>query len=1095
MNSISAPFIRRPVMTVLLTASAIVFGLMCYERLPVNDLPQTDFPVIQVNVGYPGASPETMANNIATPLEKQFMQIPGVDIITSKNTQGNTSISIQFKITKNLDAAATDVQAAISRSTGNLPVDLPSPPTFTKTNPNDQPVIYIGMTSLTLTPGQLYDYASTVVGQQISVLEGVSQVNVYGTKSAIRIQVDPSRLAALGLSLEDVSRAIKAGTSYQGAGQFDGPSRTFLLNPEGQLNSAKEYEQLIISNVNRAPVYLRDVAKCYDGVQDSRFTMRFYVRGGPPQAAGIVMAVQRAAGANTVAVAAAVKELLPKLRATLPDSIFMKPIYDRSLTIIRSVHEVQETLLIAFGLVVLVIYIFLGRATDTVIPAVTLPLSLLLTFIPMYLLSYSIDNLSLLALTLAIGFLVDDAIVFLENTVRRMEHGEDSYTAAFRSAEEISFTIVSMTLSLAAVFIPLVFMPGYIGRVFQEFSVTIILATFASGIVSLTLTPLMCAAMLAKRDVHQKSFMERMIGAVFNPMVRIYGNSLWFFLRHTWISVMVWLLCMVGTMYFLWVLPKSFMPVGDSGFIMGVLIAQEGSSPEKMLQIQSGADAVLKNNPHVSMGLTITGINMIATSQGLFLAFLDEKDKRPDINVVNGQLMGALMQIPGVMPGLRPNPVLEIPTGVASRNTGKYSLVISGINPDEVYGAADKMVKRIQALPGMGFVYSDVMRNTPELRINILREKASSYGVTATDIENTLRTAYSQNFIYLIKQPLDQYQLILEVKDKERREPEDLSLLYVKSSITGQLVPLKAVAEWKPRVGFQAVNHYNQFAAATINFDLGPTTPIGDATAAIEKIGQEILPSTMTMRFQGEAYVFRETVAGLGVLLIFAVFVMYVILGILYESYVHPITILASLPVAMVGGLATLYIFRMDVSLYGYVGLFMLMGIVKKNGIMIVDFALHRIDHGDDRVKAIHDACMDRFRPILMTTLAALMGAVPLAFSLGAADSTRQSLGYVIIGGLIVSQIITLYVNPAYFLILEAFQENILDRTKFFRSSRHKESIASTSGAAGTKKPALPADGRRTDNRAAGQDDDHEDGNGTNGSHLAHHGDGRKHGI
>ncbi|PTY00733.1 acriflavine resistance protein B [Verrucomicrobia bacterium LW23] len=1055
MNSISAPFIRRPVMTVLLTASAIVFGLMCYERLPVNDLPQTDFPVIQVNVGYPGASPETMANNVATPLEKQFMQIPGVDIITSRNTQGNTSISIQFKIDKNLDGAATDVQAAISRSTGNLPVDLPSPPTFTKTNPNDQPVIYIGMTSQTLTPGQLYDYAATVVGQQISVLEGVSQVNVYGTKSAIRVQVDPSRLAALGLSIEDVSRAIRAGTSYQGAGQFDGPNRTFLLNPEGQLNSAKEYEQLIIANVNRAPVYLRDVATCYDGLQDNRLTMRFYVRGGPPDAAGIVMAVQRSAGANTVAVAQAVKELLPRLQATLPNSIFMKPIYDRSLTIIRSVHEVEETLLIAFGLVVLVIYLFLGRATDTIIPAVTLPLSLLLTFIPMYLLSYSIDNLSLLALTLAIGFLVDDAIVFLENTVRRMEHGEDSYTAAFRSAEEISFTIVSMTLSLAAVFIPLVFMPGYIGRVFQEFSVTIILATFASGIVSLTLTPLMCAMMLARRDVHQKSFMEKVVAAIFDPMLKVYGNSLWFFLRHTWISVVTWIICMGGTVYFLWALPKSFMPVGDSGFIMGVLIAQEGSSPEKMLQIQSAADAVLRENENVAMGLTITGLNMVATSQGLFLAFLGPKDSRPDINEVNDQLMHALMRTPGLTPGLRPNPVLEIPTGVASRNTGKYSLVVSGINPDEVYNASDKMMKEIQAIQGMGFVYSDVMRNTPELRISILREKASAYGITATDIEDTLRTAYSQNYIYLIKQPLDQYQVILEVKDKERREPTDLSLLYVKSAITGQLVPLKAVAEWREGVGFQAVNHYNQFAAATINFDLGPNLPIGDATAQIEAIAQKILPQTMTMRFQGEAFVFRETVAGLGVLLIFAVFVMYVILGILYESYVHPLTILASLPVAMVGGLATLYAFDMDISLYGYVGLFMLMGIVKKNGIMIVDFALHHIDHGEERVKAIHDACLDRFRPILMTTLAALMGAVPLAFSLGAADSTRQSLGFVIIGGLIVSQIITLFVNPAYFLILEAFQENVLDRTKFFRSSRHKDSLAMAASSVGAKRSVV----------------------------------------
>src|SRR5919106_5953986 len=539
--NLSEPFIRRPVMTAVLTLSVILFGVMSYFQLPVNDLPSVDYPVIQVTVGYPGASPDTIANNIATPLERQFMTINGLEVVTSRSTQGVATFTLQFSLDKNIDAAATDVQTAITQATGSLPVDLPSPPSYSKTNPNDQPIMYIALTSDSVTRGQLYDYASTQVGQRISILPGVSRVNVFGAKSAMRIKADPSAMWARGISVEDLAEAIRNGTSTIGAGQFDGAGGTLLLRPQGQLDDAKEYGDLIVSSKNGAPVYLRDVAQVKNSVQDERINMRFWVRGYPPPSATVVVAVNRQAGANAVEVARSVRELLPLISAELPGSVRVTPIYDRSQTIIHSVQEVQMTLAIAFVLVVIVIFMFLGRATDTLIPVVALPLSLLLTFMAMEVLGYSLDNLSLMALTLAIGFLVDDAIVFLENTVRRMEHGEGALEATINSAKEISFTILSMTISLAAVFIPLVFMSGLVGRIFREFAVTIVVAILASGLVSLTLTPLMCARMLSPRgEGSKKTWMERAMGAVERRVLGVYGSSLWWFIRHRWVSAAIW---------------------------------------------------------------------------------------------------------------------------------------------------------------------------------------------------------------------------------------------------------------------------------------------------------------------------------------------------------------------------------------------------------------------------------------------------------------------------------------------------------------------------------------------------------------------------
>jgi len=1037
--NLSEVFIRRPVMTVALTVSIVLFGVLAYFRLPVSDLPAIDYPVIQVQVSYPGATPETMANNVATPLERQFMQIPGLELVTSNNGQGHSSFVLQFDLSKSLDGAATDVQAAITRAQGQLPVDLPSPPTFTKTNPNDQPIMYIALVSDTATEGQLYDFANTQVGERISVLSGVSQVAVYGTQSAVRIKADPSAMAVRNITVEDLTTAIKNGTAYTGAGQMDGPHRTFLLQPQGQLTTADQYDGLIVGQTNGAPVYLKDVAAARQSVQDERIDMRFWVRGYPQPGATVVVAVFRRAGANAVEVAQAVREILPNIQSQLPNSVVIVPAYDRSLTIVGGIKDVKTTLYLAFVLVVMVIFIFLGRVTDTLIPAVALPLSLLLTFIAMNVLGYSLDNLSLMALTLAIGFLVDDAIVFLENTVRLMEAGRNAFDASLESAKEISFTILAMTLSLAAVFIPLVFLTGLMGRIFREFSITIVISILASGLVSLTLTPLMTSRLLGNRGAGaKKTWMERAFGSVERKVLDVYGRQLWFFLRHRWISALVWVVCLAGTGYLFYVIPKSFLPVGDSSFVRGVMVAQEGSSPDEMHAYQSEAEKIMKANPAVRSTFTMSGNGAFLGSNQIFLlAFLKDPSERAPIAQVAGQLMGGISAtIPGTVAFLQPNPALEISTGATANSQGQFAYALSGIDGDEVYATAGKMMAKMREYPGFLFVNSDLYNHTPNLQVDILRDQAKQYGVSEARILTLLHDAYSQNYSYLIKKATDQYQVILEVADDKRSAPEDLGKLYIKSDDGQRMVPLNAVTSWHPVIGPQAVNHINQFTSVTMFFNLKPGFAIGPATNYVEASAKEILPPSVQGALQGEALTFRNTVSDLSILMIFAVFVMYVILAILYESYLHPLTVLSSLPVALLGGLLTLWIFGAEASLYAYIGMFMLMGIVKKNGIMIVDFAEQRVRQGIADDQAIHDASMERFRPIMMTTAAALLGALPIALGYGADGSSRRPLGLVVVGGLIVSQFITLYVTPAIYLYLEEFQQKVLDRVSFLRVNR-----------------------------------------------------------
>ncbi|PYI79188.1 MAG: acriflavine resistance protein B, partial [Verrucomicrobia bacterium] len=924
-SGLSRPFIERPVMTMLLSVSVLVFGVLSYNQLAVNDLPAVDYPVISVSASFPGADPVTMANTIATPLEKQFTQIPGISLIASNSSQGNTNITIQFDLSKSIDGAASDVQSAIQRAQGQLPADLPSPPTFTKANPNDQPVMYVALTSDTLTDGELYRYGTTEVSQRINILPGVSQVNIYGVKGAIRVKVDPGKLATRDMTFDELAKAIQSGTAYSGAGQFDGRNKSFTLRPQGQIETAEGYRNLIVKRgANGAPVYLRDVAEVIDGVENERLSRHFFVRGFNPPASVIVFAVSRQAGANAVAVAKSVRELLPELKRELPGSIQLIPVFDRSQSIVNSLHDVQFTLVLAFILVIFVIFIFLGRASDTVIPMVALPMSFLITFVAMWWLGYSINNLTLMAMTLAIGFLVDDAIVFLENVVRRAQHGESILKATMNSAGEISFTILSMTLSLAAVFIPLAFMPGLLGRIFREFAITIIVTILASGLVSLTLTPLMCSRILQERGAgHRKTWTERFVERYFNPIRDAYGRSLHWFLDRGWIAAPILVACVLGVWFFFKELPFTLLPTGDSGTIRGFFIVQEGASPDQQRRLQEQLDPVLQANPAVDKYFTVAG--RAGRGAGVFtVLFLKDQRQRPNIETVTAQLRKACSGIPGVLPTLNPQPVLQINIGATGSQFGRYSYVISGINPDEVYAAADKLQAKLLEYPGFtNPPRSDLFRATPNLDIHIERDRAGVYGVSTTKVESLLKAAYSQNYVYLIKEADDQYQVILEAEDDARTSPQDFRQLYVKPDNGNTMIPIRAVTKANETVGLDSVNHLNQFTSVTFGFDIKPDVALGDAIDYIEKSATEVLPPSVYGVLQGEGLVLQQLFRALPFLVIAAVFVMYVILGILYESYVHPVTVLSTLFPAVVGGLMTLWLFNSTLSLYSVIGLFL----------------------------------------------------------------------------------------------------------------------------------------------------------------------------
>lgn len=1063
-KSISDLFINRPVMTVLLSVAAAFFGIFCYKQMPVNALPGVDYPVIQVSVSYPGADPTIMGANIASPLEQQFMQIPGIEMITSRNSMGSTSIVLQFALSKNIDAAATDVQSAIQRAMGNLPADLPSPPSFTKDNPNDMPIYIISVTSDGMTAGEMYDYAYSQVAQQLNMVEGVSKVDIYAAPRAVRIEVDAKKLYNLGYTMSDLSSALSRSTNMIGAGNINGPTTQYVLFPDTQLSTAADYESLVVGFKDGSPIYLRDIAKALDSIQFDTLNISFFNRAAPATSAtdSIAMGIRKRADGNAVTTVAGIKKMMEKFKTELPESIKLYEFYDGSKLIIDNINDVKETLMIAFVLVVFVIFMFLGRFRDTLIPTVALPFSILLTFIFMYAFGFSINNLSLMGITMAIGFLVDDAIVFLENTVRRMEDfGETPRVATFKSASEISFTILSMTLSLAAVFIPLAFMSGIMGRVFKEFSVTIIVATLMSGVVSLTLTPMLCSRVLQKRtkDYSDKTPVERVAHKLEAAFLRFYSPSLSWMLRQNVLTLAIMGACLYGVFYFASALPQIFFPTGDSGFMQGVFIMNTKTSPKEIGKMQDRISGIVSSNPAVKNFVMVSGVSaFINQNMGFGYIVLEDKDKRKPIAEVADEINGRIAMLPGVVSAFAPEPTLNISTGATSTQQGKYAYAITSMNQEKLYAAAENFEKFLSSKRGAFFsnIQKDLYLDNPQITLKPYRDKAAMVGLSVNSYSEVFRQSFAKSFFYLIKSPFQQYWSIMQdtlADDGFQDSLDDLNFSidqyltggYPVKTLTGggeepnpaytlsNLIPFGAVSTSELILAPIAINHLNNFPSVTFFFDLADGVAIGDVVNWVNAEAPKILPDGVNGMFIGEAVTFQQTMRSLMVLIGVAVFVMYVILGILYESYVHPWTVLSALPIAVVGGLASLWLFDMELSIYSAIGIFMLMGIVKKNGIMMIDFAIMREAGGMSPRDAVHEACMERFRPIIMTSFAALMGMLPIALGWGKADSeSRIPLGVVVVGGLIFSQLITLYVTPVIYLWFDKFQRGVLDKIPFF---------------------------------------------------------------
>ncbi len=1031
--NLSEPFIRKPVMTTLCALSMAIFGAVAYFHLPVSDLPDVAYPVISVTTSYPGASPQIMANNVSTPLEIQMMQIEGLNLITSKNQEGASNIVLQFVLGKDMGQAEAEVEAAIQRAQGNLPADLPAPPSFETTNPNTQPIVYITLASNTLTMGDLYDYANNMVAQRMMMLQGVSNANVYGSARAVNIKMDANALSARGLTVLDVANAVKNANVFTPGGQIYGNSLQYIINPKGQLLEADDYNDIILRYKNSAPVRLRDVATPVDGLQSQYLNIDFWTSWMPPRNSALVVAVTPAPGANDVQVAQAVHATLAKLQGSLPASIESYVNYDRSVQIVESINDVKLTILIAFALVVLVVFLFLGRVRETVVPVIALPLALLGTFAVMFLLGYSLDNLSLMALTLAVGLLVDDAVVVLENTVRHLDAGKPPTLAALLGAKEISFTVLSMTLSLSAIFIPIIFMPGLIGRMFNEMAITIVVAIVLSGVIAIVVSPMVCARLLKKTE--KKNAYQARFDKAFDGFKARYKSALDWVMKRHFFAFAVWVLSLAGTIWLFVIVPKGFLPIGDSGMIRGVYLAAEGSSPAQMQAYQKQLQTIFQADPAVDQAITVTGLqnSQITTSMGLVVLLLKPEGTRSPIAEVTKRVTARVRaEVPGVTPLIQPYPTLEIDTGATSNMQGQYAYQLTSTDPELLYKTAEQLVARLQKTEGFAQVSSDMRMNTPFEELEILRDQAYSYGVNVADIENTLAGAFSLGQASQIQTPLNVYWVILEVLDKQRAQLSGINLLWVRNT-DNALVPLGSLVRARTVTGPESISHINQITSVTIFYNLASDYPASEATAAITQAAQEILPPTVAGAPAGTSQQFIQTVQAMVALLIIAIFVMYLILGILYESYIHPITVLSTLPVASLGGLATLQLFGMTLDLYGFIGLFLLLGLIKKNGIMLVDFAIQRRKEGLGIEAAAVEAAIERVRPILMTTFAAIFGALPMAFGFGADGSSRQPMGLCIVGGLIVAQILTLFCTPVFYVYMEKFQERHLDKIAFFK--------------------------------------------------------------
>jgi HAE1 family hydrophobic/amphiphilic exporter-1 len=1042
--NIAELFIKRPVMTTLVMAAILLFGGIGYILLPVSDLPNVDYPTIVVNAGLPGASPETMSTAVAMPLERMFSTIAGVDSMTSSSSRGSTSITLQFSLNRAIDGAALDVQSMISRASRDLPSDMPAPPSFRKVNPADQPILRLVISSPTLKLSDVDEYATTVLAQRISMISGVAQVDVMGgQKYAVRAQLDPRELAVRQIGIDEVVSAVRSGNSNMAVGNLYGQRKAFTLETNGQLMTADQFRPLVVVYRNGAPVRLGDLGTVTDSVENDKVAAWDVT---PERVArSISLSIQRQPGTNTVEVVDSVMQVLGELRSQIPPSVNVEVLYDRSQSIRASVDDVKFTLKLTVMLVVLVIFLFLRNVSATLIPSMALPMSLVGTFAVMYLLNFNLDNMSMMALTLSVGFVVDDAIVMLENIVRHMEHGEAPMQAALNGSREISFTIVSMTLSLAAVFIPVLFMGGIVGRIMHEFAVTIACAILVSGVVSLSLTPMLASRFLRPHTGQQHGWLFRTSEKAFELMLRAYDRTLVGVMRHRFATLMVSFAVLGATIYMFNAVPKGFLPSEDTGQIFVPTEGPQDASFEQMVRSHEQLIRSVQKSPYVDrFTIGVRGGN----SGNMFLR-LKPRDQRPHVDEVIQRLRPQLARVKDVRVFLQNPPPIRV-GGMMSKSQYQYTL--QGPDTKELYRSTELLESKLQDVPDLQDVTTDLQLRTPRVHIEIDRDKAAQMGLTMQQVEDALSSAYSARQVSTIMAPTDAYEVILKLADQYQMDPDALHLLYVRSK-NGQLVPLSAVATMTQSVGPLTVNHLGQLPAATVSFNVKPGVSLGQALDEVRAVSLKTLPDTITTSFQGTAQAFQSSVRGLGLLLIAAILVIYIVLGILYESFVHPITILSGLPSAGFGALLTLTLFRMDLNLYAFVGIIMLIGIVKKNAIMMIDFALDaQRNENKTPEEAIYQGCLIRFRPIMMTTMAALMGTLPIALGMGAGSESRRPLGVAVVGGLVFSQLLTLYITPVVYTYLESLQN-------WIRRLRGKPAPARNIAVEGSKREAAMAGG------------------------------------